>query len=148
MTPEQADLLVQAHDSVAAAKVLRTEGHHGFAASRAYYAMFYVAEAFLLGKGLAFSKHSGVHAAFGEHFAKAGIVQPEFHRYLIRGVAVRHAGDYGKARKIRVPPRAHGAEWRAPEHRSREAQRAACRSAAGWRSRQSLAAASAESEGP
>ena len=100
MTPEQADLLVQAHDSVAAAKVLRTEGHHGFAASRAYYAMFYVAEAFLLGKGLAFSKHSGVHAAFGEHFAKAGIVQPEFHRYLIRGMAVRHAGDYGKARKV------------------------------------------------
>jgi len=45
MTPEQADLLVQAHDSVAAAKVLHTEGHHGFAASRAYYAMFYVAEA-------------------------------------------------------------------------------------------------------
>jgi uncharacterized protein (UPF0332 family) len=62
--------------------------------------MFYVAEAFLLGKGLAFSKHSGVHAAFGEHFAKAGIVQPEFHRYLIRGMAVRHAGDYGKARKV------------------------------------------------
>jgi uncharacterized protein (UPF0332 family) len=100
MTPEQADLLVQAHDSVAAAKVLHTEGHHGFAASRAYYAMFYVAEAFLLGKGLAFSKHSGVHAAFGEHFAKTGIVQPEFHRYLIRGMAVRHAGDYGKARKV------------------------------------------------
>ena len=44
--------------------------------------------------------------------------------------------------------RAHGAEGRAPEHRSREAQRAACRSAAGWRSRQSLEAASAESEGP
>ena len=45
-------------------------------------------------------------------------------------------------------PRAHGAEWRAPEHRSREAQRAACRSAPGRRSRQALAAASAESEGP
>ena len=44
--------------------------------------------------------------------------------------------------------RAHGAEWRAPEHRSREAQRAACRSAAGRRSRQPLEAASAESEGP
>ena len=46
------------------------------------------------------------------------------------------------------PPRAHGAEWRAPEHRSREAQRAACRSAAGRRSRRPLEAASAESEGP
>ena len=61
--------------------------------------MFYVAEAFLLGKGLAFSKHSGVHAAFGEHFVKAGIVQPEFHRYLIRGMAVRHAGDLWQGSK-------------------------------------------------
>ena len=48
----------------------------------------------------------------------------------------------------RTHPRAHGAEGRAPEHRSREAQRAACRSAAGRRRRQPLAAASAESEGP
>ena len=47
-----------------------------------------------------------------------------------------------------IRTRAHGAEWRAPEHRSREAQRAACRSAAGRRSRQPLEAASAESEGP
>jgi CheY-like chemotaxis protein len=46
------------------------------------------------------------------------------------------------------PPRAYGAEGRTPEHRSREAQRAACRSAAGRRSRPPLAAASAESEGP
>lgn len=100
MMSEQADLLVQEHDSVAAAKVLQTEGHYDFAASRAYYAMFYVAEAFLLGKGLAFSKHSGVHAAFGEHFTKTGIVPSEFHRYLLRGMEVRHAGDYGKARKV------------------------------------------------
>lgn len=100
MMSEQEDLLVQARDSVAAAKLLHAEGHHGFAASRAYYAMFYIAEAFLLGKGLAFSKHGGVHAAFGEHFAKTGIVPSEFHRYLIRGMVVRHAGNYGKARKV------------------------------------------------
>src|SRR5689334_13276245 len=56
--------------------------------------------------------------------------------------AYRHEGERG------LLPRAHRAEGRAPEHRSREAQRAACRSAAGRRSRQSLAAASAESEGP
>ena len=30
-----------------------------FAASRVYYAMFYIAQAFLEGEGLAFSKHSG-----------------------------------------------------------------------------------------
>src|SRR5215510_4588878 len=47
-----------------------------------------------------------------------------------------------------LPSRAYSAEGRTPEHRSREAQRAACRSAAGRRSRPPLAAASAESEGP
>src|SRR5262245_53189651 len=47
-----------------------------------------------------------------------------------------------------IPPRAYSAEGRTAEHRSREAQRAACRSAAGRRSRPPLAAASAESEGP
>jgi uncharacterized protein (UPF0332 family) len=98
MTPEHQDLLVQARESLTAAKALHSQGFHGFAASRAYFTMFYVAEAFLLGKGLAFSKHSAVHAAFGEHFAKTGIVPPQFHRYLIRGMDVRHAGDYGKAR--------------------------------------------------
>jgi uncharacterized protein (UPF0332 family) len=32
--------------------------------------MFYVAQAFLAGEGLSFSKHSAVIAAFGQHFAK------------------------------------------------------------------------------
>lgn len=100
MTPEQADLLVQAQESLAAARILNQSGFHGFAASRAYYTMFYVAEAFLLGKGLAFAKHGGVIAAFGEHFTKTGIVPKEFHRHLIRGMQVRHAGDYGKARTV------------------------------------------------
>ncbi len=98
--PEQEDLLAQAQESLAAAKLLETGGCHGFAASRAYHAMFYVAEAFLLGKRLAFSKHSGVHAAFGEHFTKTGNAPPEFHRYLLRGMEVRHAGDYGRAKRV------------------------------------------------
>jgi uncharacterized protein (UPF0332 family) len=103
MMSEQADLLRQAHDSLAAAKLLDAQGYHGFAASRAYYTMFYIAEAFLLGQGLAFSRHSGVHAAFGEHFVKTGIVPSEFHRHLIRGMEVRHAGDYGRGRTTVTP---------------------------------------------
>ena len=96
MTPEQEDLLIQARDSLAAAHLLYDQGYCGFAAARAYYAMFYVAEAFLLGRNLSFSKHSGVHAAFGQHFAKTGTVPSKFHRYLIRGMEVRQSGDYGK----------------------------------------------------
>ena len=59
-----------------------------------YYAIFYVAEAFLLGIGLSFSRHAGVIAAFGERFAKTGIVPVELHRYLIEGQEKRNVGDY------------------------------------------------------
>jgi uncharacterized protein (UPF0332 family) len=85
MTPEQSALLSKAYDSVRAAKLLSDAELYDFAVSRAYYAMFYMAEAFLLGVGLSFSRHAGVIAAFGERFAKTGIVPVEFHRYLIEG---------------------------------------------------------------
>lgn len=95
MTPAQRDLLLQARDSLQAARLLHAEGYYGFAAARAYYTMFYVAQAFLLDRDLSFSRHSGVIAAFGQHFAKPGIVPTQYHRYLIRGLEVRHSADYG-----------------------------------------------------
>ena len=94
MTKQQHALVEHAHESLAAARLLTQAGHHGFAAARAYYCMFYVAEAFLAGKGLSFSKHSGVIAAFAEHFTRTKIVPEEFHRHLIRGMEIRHVGDY------------------------------------------------------
>ena len=100
MMPEQAHLLLEAKRSLEAAKDLRRLGYAGFSASRAYYTMFYVAEAFLLGNGLAFSKHSGVHSGFGKHFIKTGIVPAEFQKFLRSGMEVRHAGDYGAGTKI------------------------------------------------
>ena len=96
MMREQGDLIGEAQRSLEAAKVLMVQGFFGYAASRAYYAMFYVAEAALLGMDLAFSKHSAVHAAFGQHFVKTGKAPREFGRFLSRGMEVRHAGDYGK----------------------------------------------------
>ena len=83
MTPEQAALLKKAKDSLDAARLLVERGFYDFAVSRSYYAMFYVAQAFLLGEGLSFSKHSAVIAAFGQRFIKTGEVPQEFHRYLI-----------------------------------------------------------------
>ncbi len=52
MTEDQADLLRKADESLRAAQVLLKEGFHGYAASRAYYAMFYVVEALLEGEAL------------------------------------------------------------------------------------------------
>jgi uncharacterized protein (UPF0332 family) len=94
MTPEQLALLKKASDSLRAARLLANQAFFDFAASRAYFTMFYVAEAFLLDQGLAFSSHSAVIAAFGRQFTKTGLVQAEFHRYLIEGQKIRHVGDY------------------------------------------------------
>jgi len=83
MTPEQQGLLEKASRSLQAAKLLNAQQLAEFAVSRAYYAMFYVAEALLESEGLTFSKHSAVITAFGQQFAKTGRIPVEFHRYLI-----------------------------------------------------------------
>lgn len=56
--------------------------------------MFYIAEAFLLGKGLTFSSHSAVIAAFGREFAKTKRLPVEYHRYLINAQEKRTEADY------------------------------------------------------
>ena len=71
MTDDQLELLKKARDSLSAATLLLDSGFPGYAASRAYFSMFYIAEAFLEGEGLSFSKHAAVIAAFGRHFARA-----------------------------------------------------------------------------
>jgi uncharacterized protein (UPF0332 family) len=100
MTPEQAALLGKSADDIRAARVLISQGMYDAAVSRAYYAMFYVAQAFLLAQGLAFSKHSAVIAAFGKQVAHAGLVPIEMHRHLIDAQEARLQADY--ARKYRV----------------------------------------------
>ena len=94
MTDEQAALIRKARESLEAARLLSGKGFTSFAASRGYYAMFYVAEALLLGEGLTYSKHSAVIAAFGQHFAKTGKIPKEYHRYLIEAEGGRNIGDY------------------------------------------------------
>ena len=60
---ETAERLLQSHDM-------------DVAVARAYYVMFYIAEALLAERGLHFKKHAGLHGAFGEHFAKPGVLDP------------------------------------------------------------------------
>jgi len=94
MTPEQTALLQKAQESPRAARLLAEQAFFGFAVSRAYYFMFYVAQALLLKDGLTFSKHSALIAAFGQHFVKSGLAPQEFHRYLIEGQSSRNLSDY------------------------------------------------------
>ena len=94
MTEDQPALVTKAQDSGRAAELLASDGFYGFAASRAYYAMFYVAEALLLEHGLRFTSHAGVISAFGRHFSKTRKVPAEFHRYLLAAQDARAEGDY------------------------------------------------------
>lgn len=87
-------LLEKSERAIEASIILHREGALEFAAGRAYYAMFYVAEALLNEKSLQFSKHGGVHGAFGEHFVKTGVFDPMYHRWLLDAFDRRIAGDY------------------------------------------------------
>jgi len=51
MKAKTAQLLAKAQDAIEAAELLLRGGKNNFAAGRAYYAMFYVAEAVLFEKG-------------------------------------------------------------------------------------------------
>jgi uncharacterized protein (UPF0332 family) len=88
-------LLLKAQDNLEAARLLLEEELNEIAASRAYYAMFYTAEALLFTRGLVFSSHSAVIAAYGKEFAKPGLLNPEHHRHLLDAFEARQLGDYG-----------------------------------------------------
>ncbi|MBI2567874.1 MAG: HEPN domain-containing protein [Candidatus Schekmanbacteria bacterium] len=92
--------MTKAQESVSAATLLLDQGYHGFAASRAYYAMFYVAEALLASLGKSYSSHAGVLGAFGQEFAKTGKLDVKFHRWLIDGQDIRNVGDYGVGTEV------------------------------------------------
>ncbi|OGX04086.1 MAG: hypothetical protein A3G87_03780 [Omnitrophica bacterium RIFCSPLOWO2_12_FULL_50_11] len=87
-------LLAKAAESIKAAELLLQAKQAEFAASRAYYAMFYIAEALLYEKGLKFKKHSAVHSAFGEKFSKTGILDAKFHKTLVQAFENRLISDY------------------------------------------------------
>jgi len=88
-------LLDKAVRAIASAERELASGDAEFAVARAYYAMFYVAEALLNEKGLHFKKHGGVHGAFGEHFAKTGELDSRYHRWLLAAFEKRVTADYG-----------------------------------------------------
>lgn len=100
MTEEQKELILEAKDSISAAQILLDNGYPSYAAARAYYAMFYIAEAFLEGEGMSFSKHSAVISAFGREFVHANKVPAHFHRFLIEAQGLRHLGDYGQRASV------------------------------------------------
>lgn len=94
MREETWKLLEKAERALRAAEVLVRTGDAEFAAGRAYYAMLHTAQALLRQKDLRYRKHASVHSAYGEHFAKSGILDPKFHRWMLAAFSTRIKGDY------------------------------------------------------
>lgn len=94
MTPGVPELVTKARRSLAAARRLHEAGDFDFAVSRAYYAMFYLAEALLLRHNLSFSRHAGVIAALHREYVTSGELSREHHAALQRAFNDRNVAEY------------------------------------------------------
>ena len=94
MTGVGASLIERARKYIQSAGMLLESGDYESSVSRAYYAMFFSAEAALLCKDLSSSSHGGVLSTFGEHFVKPGIFPKAMGRALNRAYGKRQLDDY------------------------------------------------------
>jgi len=94
MREEARKFLDKADRALHAAETLLRDGDYEFAAGRAYYAMLHAAQALLREDDLRYRKHAGVHAAFGEHYAKTGRIEAKYHRWLLDAFDDRLRADY------------------------------------------------------
>lgn len=83
-----------AYESLSAARSNLDNDFYSAAINRAYYAIFYAANAMLATKKLNRSKHSGVLAAFRQHFVRTKIIPPELSDTYGQVMDNRHVGDY------------------------------------------------------
>lgn len=70
------------------------DGDYITAVNRAYYAVFYAANALLATQGLERSKYSGVIAAFRQQFVKTGLIEAEYSDFYGALLEDRQRGDY------------------------------------------------------
>jgi uncharacterized protein (UPF0332 family) len=112
MTPYEIQVLLnRADESHEAAQVLLKGSFWNFSAAQSYYTMFYLMEALLHSKGLEFSSHSAVIAAFGREFSKTKILDPKFHNHIIVTQRRRETGHYGVENVITQEEAIESFEW-------------------------------------
>ena len=100
MKPEVHEYLKKADRALKVAENLLAAGFEAEAAARAYYAMFYAAQALLKENGIQRVKHSAVQAAFGQYLVKTGKIDVKFHRILIDARETREIADYTLGEEI------------------------------------------------
>ena len=103
MTEEVTRFIQRAEHALKVAQDLMEDGYPSDAASKIYYSMFYAAQALLKSEGINVVKHSAVESALGYHFAKAGRIDPKYHRMLINARKIREIADYDIHEEIVEP---------------------------------------------
>lgn len=86
--------LEKAREDIDTAVELLSLKRYRAAVNRSYYALFSVTTAVLLTKRLERSKHSGVEAAFNQHFIKTGIIEIEYGKIFNYIRRKREESDY------------------------------------------------------
>lgn len=82
--------LEAAHEALAGSLYNLEGGYYGIAINRAYYAVFYAANALLITQGQARGKHSGTISAFRQFFVKSGLIEPKYSDIYGRLMDDRH----------------------------------------------------------
>lgn len=85
----------QADEAISASALLMNAGHYRGAINRAYYAMFYAAQALIVQDRAKIRKHSGVLSYFDREFVKTGKIDKTFSKWLHRLFDLRQDADYG-----------------------------------------------------
>lgn len=93
-------MLDKARRSLASSAWSIDEGYCDFASSRAYYAVFYVMQAALLTKEMAYRKERAVIRAFNRDFVRASIFPKEFGGMISRLYRQRWIADEQYERRI------------------------------------------------
>ena len=91
---EVALYIENAHEMLNVARFNLDNEVYASAINRAYYAIFYAANALLATKRLSRSKHSGVIGIFRQYFVKTGLVATELSDIYGQVMEDRHESDY------------------------------------------------------
>ena len=94
MKKEIEGLTSKAERFLRSAEILLKDSDYDSCVSRCYYAMFLMAEAVLITKGLKASSHKGVMSLFGKHFVKTGVLKKDLGKALNDAYDIRRVGDY------------------------------------------------------
>ena len=94
MKAEIPALIQRAENSLRAASHLLDESMYTVAVSQSYYAMFYVASAALLTRGLRFKRHASLVRSFASQFVKTGLLPSHLQTKLAAAFVERIRSDY------------------------------------------------------